>query len=333
MLEEPILCDVIVLQTVLNEVKHKSSVVYKKLLQVLKEPTRRFYTFVNEHHKDTYAERTIGETANDRNDRAIRLATAWYDEHFAEQQQQKGERIRAVLLTDDAANRAKAQAAGLLATSIGDYVRAMAEHPELQDKLAHTTFESADSKAKLFPPHLTPSLIHERIKSGVLLQGAFQASRENYLEGSVNVEGIEKFVLVQGRDGLNRAVDGDVVAVELLPEDQWRGPSEIVLQDEGIDDGVDVAQQDAEIQRDSAGAATVDPEQRQPTGRIVGIIRRKWRQYCGILQPSVVKGSHWHLFVPAERKVPKVRVNTRQAEQLKMQRIIVAIDTWPINSR
>ena len=30
--------------------------------------------------------------------------------------------------------------------------------------------------------------------------------------------------------------------------------------------------------------------ERQPTGRIVGIIRRKWRQYCGILQSSPVKG-------------------------------------------
>jgi hypothetical protein len=27
-----------------------------------------------------------------------------------------------------------------------------------------------------------------------------------------------------------------------------------------------------------------------PTGRIVGIIRRKWRQYCGILQQNQIKG-------------------------------------------
>lgn len=30
--------------------------------------------------------------------------------------------------------------------------------------------------------------------------------------------------------------------------------------------------------------------ERRPTGRIVGIIRRKWRQYCGILQANPVKG-------------------------------------------
>jgi len=27
-----------------------------------------------------------------------------------------------------------------------------------------------------------------------------------------------------------------------------------------------------------------------PTGHIVGIIRRKWRQYCGILQQNQIKG-------------------------------------------
>lgn len=40
-----------------------------------------------------------------------------------------------------------------------------------------------------------------------------------------------------------------------------------------------------------------------------------------------------HLFVPAERKIPKVRIETRQAELLSTQRIIVAIDSWPRNSR
>ncbi|KAG8231430.1 hypothetical protein J437_LFUL000146, partial [Ladona fulva] len=43
--------------------------------------------------------------------------------------------------------------------------------------------------------------------------------------------------------------------------------------------------------------------------------------------------SNKHLFVPAERKVPKVRIETRQADVLASQRIIVAIDSWPRNSR
>jgi hypothetical protein len=34
---------------------------------------------------------------------------------------------------------------------------------------------------------------------------------------------------------------------------------------------------------------TVQPKDKHPTGRVVGIIRKKWRQYCGIIQHSVVE--------------------------------------------
>lgn len=37
--------------------------------------------------------------------------------------------------------------------------------------------------------------------------------------------------------GLNRAVDGDIVAVKLLPQEEWSVPSDLVLQDEEGDSG------------------------------------------------------------------------------------------------
>lgn len=70
-----------------------------------------------------------------------------------------------------------------------------------------------------------------------------------------------------------------------------------------------------------------------PTGKIVGIIKRKWRQYCGILQSRQNDGGVYQIFVPAEKKIPKIRIETRQAEVLKTQKIIVAIDWWPRFSR
>lgn len=50
-LEEDVLHNVIVLNTVLNEVKHKSSSIYKRLNEIIHDRTRNFYVFVNEHHK------------------------------------------------------------------------------------------------------------------------------------------------------------------------------------------------------------------------------------------------------------------------------------------
>jgi exosome complex exonuclease DIS3/RRP44 len=50
-LEENAICNVIVLQTVLDEVKNKSSAVYKRFREILSNTERNFYVFVNEHHK------------------------------------------------------------------------------------------------------------------------------------------------------------------------------------------------------------------------------------------------------------------------------------------
>lgn len=33
----------------------------------------------------------------------------------------------------------------------------------------------------------------------------------------------------------------------------------------------------------------IPKELRQPTAKVVGIIKRNWRQYCGMLQPSIAK--------------------------------------------
>lgn len=143
-------------------------------------------------YRDTYIEREPGESANDRNDRAIRVATAWYEKHLKQSTDENA--IRVVLLTDDKQNLEKARKDGILCSSVGDYVKSLSDCPTLQDKLSLKGFQSYDNKTAIFPPHLTVNEIHDGIKTGKLLQGGFQASRENYLEGYVNVEGMEKSV-------------------------------------------------------------------------------------------------------------------------------------------
>lgn len=88
----------------------------------------------------------------------------------------------------------KLKAENILCSTAGDYIRGLDKYPTLQDKLSHIDFSSSGNKIAIFPPHLTMNEIHEGIKSGKLLQGSFLASRENYLEGFVNVEGMEKSV-------------------------------------------------------------------------------------------------------------------------------------------
>lgn len=135
---------------------------------------------------------------------------------------------------------------------------------------------------------------------------------------------------MQGREGLNRAVDGDIVAVEIFEKNKWVAPSEIVLEDESIPESaiVDVLNKEHELKE----LTTKKEKDIKPTGKIVGIIRRNWRQYCGILQQDS-SDSLYQLFIPADKKIPKIRIETRQAEILRNQKIIVAIDSWPAYSR
>lgn len=74
---------------------------------------------MNHAFRDTYIEREPGETANNRNDRAIRVAAKWYDEHLFENQRNISLKkvIRIVLLTGDTDNKEKATQDGIFAAS------------------------------------------------------------------------------------------------------------------------------------------------------------------------------------------------------------------------
>ena len=252
-----------------------------------------------------------------------------------------------VLITNDRDNRQKATEMGIEAYTIHDYAKSLTEHPALVDRLARSSKESESeataSKGKiLFPEHLPLSTIQTAIKSGKYLQGAIQGSQENYLEGSVNVASLEKFVLIQGLQHLNRAVH-DVVAIELFPESEWSCPSGVVMKDaeeEKMEERTTVDEDlnsDETMEVDKVVQKPVDKSLIQPTGRVVGIIKRNWRPYCGTLLPLAAGGSlqttRRYTFIPADRRIPRVRLETRQASILMGKRIIVSIDSWPRSSR
>uniref|UniRef100_A0A8C3ANB8 Exosome complex exonuclease RRP44 n=1 Tax=Cyclopterus lumpus TaxID=8103 RepID=A0A8C3ANB8_CYCLU len=274
---------------------------------------------------ETFIEREPGESANDRNDRAIRVAAKWYGQHL-EKAESEADALKVVLLTNDLGNKQKAEESSLLVYRCEEYIKSLIGNPELVDRLAL----SNDDKV-LFPEHLPLSRIQAGIKSGTFLQGTFRASRDNYLEATVFVQGEGEDsteVLIQGLQNLNRAVYQDVVAVQLYPRNQWLAPSSVMLQDEGAakdDNEEDKEEEDEE--------KSVTEAARKPTGKVVGIIKRNWRPFCGMLNLSQIKESTRHLFTPADRRIPRIRIETRQAATLAGQRIMVAIDGWPKHSR
>ena len=182
-------------------------------------------------------------------------------------------------------------------------------------------------------------------------------------KGSIfaTVEGSETNIRLIGRKNLNRAVHDDIVVVALLPKAEWKKAEESVMIDEGTflvracrtyhAEGDSLAPADTEASANEEGDTTtasssmsVDDDKNKhtkikddvepavtPAGKVVGIIRRNWRAYCGSIDKGGVRkmaGTQNVWFYPMERRVPRIRIRTRQAEKLVGQRIVVSIDSW-----
>lgn len=61
------------------------------------------------------------------------------------------------------------------------------------------------------------------LHNGRFHQGKIRVNRYNPFEAYVGSESVGSEILIHGRQDMNRAFDGDVVAVELLPQSSWLG--------------------------------------------------------------------------------------------------------------
>ena len=119
----------------------------------------------------------------------------------------------------------------------------------------------------------------------------------------------EEPVLLQDAH-INRAIDGDVVVVEMLPETDWVAPKETVEES-----GATTLLAGGKV---DDGPAPSGRGRARPTGRVVGVLKRNWRPYCGTLLPSE-SGARRVLFLPQSKSVPRVRIETRQAAALEVR--------------
>lgn len=350
--------DVIVLQTVLEEVKNRSLPLYHRLIALTKNEGKRFYVFFNEFRQETHIARDQGETINDRNDRAVRRAVQWYNQHITDavaSRSKKQTRIPTVIMiTDDRDNLRKAKAENVPGVTLSDFVSGLENSDELLDMIsaAQEQREVRSKKPEVFyPGHFSISKMMTGVKAGTLHQGIFNVSQYNYLEGSVHVPAFDKSLIILGRENSNRAVSGDVVVVEVLPRDQWKAPSTKIVEEENVAKNDNAEQEEGEnvvserekkaLQEEVKRAHGQSTEGKpQPTARVVGIIKRNWRQYVGHIDRDSVRSTaktsrqqQTVFLVPMDKRVPKIRIRTRQAGELLGQRVLASIDSWEKDSR
>jgi len=85
----------------------------------------------------------------------------------------------------------------------------------------------------LWLQYLSAATLLAGVKAGELHQGHFNANQYNYLEGSVPVPAFTKPVLLVGRENMNRAVNGDVVVIEIFDKKEWKAPADEVVDQDG----------------------------------------------------------------------------------------------------
>ncbi|KAG0169487.1 exosome catalytic subunit dis3 [Apophysomyces sp. BC1034] len=338
-MEHSAIKDVIVLQTVRDELRHLSMPVYNRLNSILADKNKRFYLFANEHHRDTFIERLKDESPNDRNDRAIRVSTKWYADHL--KAQGLGRRIEVVMLSDDRANREKAAATNIKTISVREYVNSMKDVPELLDMLAAPKDGSAEKDDKIiYEEHISAALIQNGIKKGTITQGSLTVSQHNVLEATLigQVNGEARTIHILGRKHMNRSIQGDVVAVELLPKSEWKKSTSIAVEDEEDNEEMMHGEKEVDATEEKSAMDIDDQTEGEPTAKVVGIIRKKWRPYCGFIVKKSVHSKEGSsapesvIFRAIDRRIPAIRIKTAQAHSLVGNRIVVSIDNWPTNS-
>ncbi|VBB72677.1 Putative mitotic control protein [Podospora comata] len=351
--QESAFYDVIVLQIVLEELRNRSLPLYNRLISLTKSEDKRFYVFFNEFRLETHVPRLEGETVNDRNDRAVRRAVAWYGEHLARIKGKDAPAI--VMLSNDRDNLKKAKQEGIHACSLADYVRQLKDGEKLLDMIPETQDRDQIKEKRpgdnLYPEYFSMSKMMTGVKSNLLHQGIFNVSPYNYLEGSIRVPAFPKALLILGRENINRAVDGDLVVVEVLPKDQWKEPSTQVIEEDAItknenpdaeesDDFVSERERKALQEEVKRTHSKTTEGHAQPTAKVVGVIKRNWRQYVGHIDQSSVSQSAQQgrkqdsvFVIPMDKKIPKIRLRTRQVSELLGKRILVTIDAWDRSSR
>lgn len=349
--------DVIILQTVLEELRNQSLPLYNRLLSLIKTDEKRFYLFFNEFRLETHVRRGPEESINDRNDRAVRAVASWYEEHLGASAK-KGKKEKSVpaivVITDDKGSIKKAKAEKVTALSLSDYVSGLEDSEKLLDMISEAR-EARDSKGPIgqlfYPEYLSMSKMMTGLRAGNLHQGTYNVSPYNYLEASVKVPAFNRPLLILGRDNSNRAISGDMVVIEVLPQDQWKSPSTKIVDEEAVtrNDNPDSEETEAVVSQNERKALQEEVKKAhgkssegkpQPTARVVGMIKRGWRQYVGHVdagstgsQAASGRRQQTVFVLPMDKKVPKIRVRTRQAGDLIGQRILVTIDTWERDSR
>uniref|UniRef100_A0A3B3I0D0 DIS3-like exonuclease 1 n=1 Tax=Oryzias latipes TaxID=8090 RepID=A0A3B3I0D0_ORYLA len=319
---------IIFTQTACQALHSKGRRFYNRLRSLVKDPRFHCVQFANEFQQYSFCPREKGESQEKWQTRCVYSAAVWYYNHLAGM-------MNVVMITEDeeAVAQYSSLHSGVYVVTVQDYLQNfwpdLQAAQELYASISQALEErEAEDSQREFPEHLPAEVMEAGIKSGRYIQGTLSVNKHRaQSEALVQTEGsssqamdLSSGVLVHGGKNRNRAVHGDVVVVELLPRSEWRGRATLLTEGQGDDRSPDDGQ-----------------EKPMPTGRVVGVLQRNWRDYVVTFpsrdaSQSQSRSCQRVLTVPWDRRIPKIRISTQQAEALQDHRVVVRLDSWESTS-
>lgn len=194
----------------------------------------------------------------------------------------------------------------------------------------HSSRKKKHKKKKIFEEYWTKEQVSASLKRHEIYQGVLRISPKNYEMAWISLKDFKRDVAVVGMMSRNRALNGDVVAIQILPQEKWSVMAKEMKYDEKPME--DVAKQLLELKMSSdedeshSSEKSVDrpkspkkgahieisevPEKYlQRTAKVVYIIEKKHsRVACGYLRPMTDPNDKDGLFSPADNRLPRLRI-------------------------
>jgi exoribonuclease R len=352
--------NIIFLQTAVQIVQEKSHKLYQRLRTIINDGRRNAIVFPNENFEATFVERKTNETLDDRNRRAFVMAAYWWMEHLRQSvsHSERSSVVEVVLVSEDQPLLNLAKEFDIVAYSLHDYLSKYFKDNMILRDLYESLVQSVKGESGDIPTESTAPTSYEEykpddvleaeVKSGTVFKGKLQVSFHNPREAFVRLEeksSLGRDIFIPNPTLRNRAIHGDIVAVELLDRKLWRFSNSLQPQFPEEED-IEQSPTDSTINAmsstsSSSSLSATAMSDIRPCGRVVGIFKRNWRPYvCTVQLERVTKSGvtpqtskiEKILVVPFDFRIPLIRIQTRQYHQLINQRILVRIDSWDVKS-
>lgn len=324
--------NVIVTQTIADLMKKDAKNQFKKLKSAVElEKWRSYYVLPNEFFEETILENSHLISKEQLKCSHLEKVIRFYSSHYNK------EEIQLVVITENPLLLKACESLQVQCFDVRGFIHRFARQSEqLLDFLGVDLQQiSAQIEQSSFKcTHLSyfdEASVIQKISTGEAFRGKIKFDRFDNKKAMINSRVLNRDILIEGEENINRAIQGDIVCVELLNRDQWKGLEQVVLiTEEVIEDELNREEEEMKVKMDFGFTKYLSENPNVIlTGRVRGIINRDLRDFCGELSSQK---DGFGLISLMDGRLPNVLIAPRNLEALKGKKVLISIDSWPEHS-